>query len=121
MLLNTRITFNDELSVFLLSFPPQFWLILNLLDPDPHSECGSGSRKPIECGSNADPDSKHCIFHSYLHPVLRIQIQDPVPFYPKDLGSGYGMIFFRIPYPYHVSNSRFYFEKWRKTGKIKFF
>jgi hypothetical protein len=31
---------------------------LHLLDPDPHSECGS--RKPIECGSNANPGPKHC-------------------------------------------------------------
>jgi hypothetical protein len=29
-------------------------LILHLLDPDSHSECGS--RKPIECGFNADPE-----------------------------------------------------------------
>jgi hypothetical protein len=43
MLLNTRITFYDELSVFLLSFSPQFRLILHLLDPDPGSQ------------SNADP------------------------------------------------------------------
>jgi hypothetical protein len=35
MLFNTRITFFDELSVFLLRFPPQFRLILHLLDPDP--------------------------------------------------------------------------------------
>jgi hypothetical protein len=26
--------------------------------------------------------------------VLRIRIRDPVPFYPKDPGSGSGMIFF---------------------------
>jgi hypothetical protein len=40
--------------------------------------------------------------------VLRIRIRDPVPFYPKDPGSG--MTFFpdpgsRIPDPYHVPNS----------------
>jgi hypothetical protein len=54
MLLNTRRTFYDELFVFLLRFSPQFRLILHLLDPDPHSERGSGSRKPIECGSGSE-------------------------------------------------------------------
>jgi hypothetical protein len=55
-------TFYDGLSVFWLRFSSQFRLILHLLDPDadPHSECGSESRKPIECGSNADSDPKHC-------------------------------------------------------------
>jgi hypothetical protein len=28
-------------------------------DPDLNSECGAGSRKPIECGTNADPDPSH--------------------------------------------------------------
>jgi hypothetical protein len=28
-----------------------FFIFLDLLDPDPHSECGSGTRRPIECGS----------------------------------------------------------------------
>jgi hypothetical protein len=42
--------------------------------------------------------------------VLQIRIRDPVLFYPKDPGSGSGMIFFpdpgsRIPYSYHVPNS----------------
>jgi hypothetical protein len=36
-------------------------------------------------------------------PVFRIR--NPVHFYPKDPGSGSGMIFFRIPDPYHVPNS----------------
>jgi hypothetical protein len=38
MLLNTRITFYDELSVFLLRFPPRFRLTLHLLDPNPGSQ-----------------------------------------------------------------------------------
>jgi hypothetical protein len=43
-------------------------------------------------------------------PVLRTRIRDPVHFYPKDPGSGSGMIFFldpgsRIPDPYHIPNS----------------
>jgi hypothetical protein len=59
------LTFYYEFSVFWFWFSLHFWVILHLLDPDPHSECGSGSRKPIECGSNADhdtdldPDTKH--------------------------------------------------------------
>jgi hypothetical protein len=47
-----------------LSFGFVFSLILadfTLLDLDPHAECESRSRKPIEYGSNADPDPKHCI------------------------------------------------------------
>jgi hypothetical protein len=41
--------------VFWLRFFSQFWLILHLLylDLKTHSECGSGSRKPIECGSGS--------------------------------------------------------------------
>jgi hypothetical protein len=37
----------------LLCFFLHCWLIYHLLDTDPHSECGSGSRsrKPVECGS----------------------------------------------------------------------
>jgi hypothetical protein len=42
-------------------------------------------------------------------PVLRIRIRDPVLFYPKDSGSGSGMIFFPdpgswIPDPKHDQN-----------------
>ncbi len=34
------------------------WVIVDLLDPDPDSEYGSGSTGPIEYGSNPDPDPK---------------------------------------------------------------
>jgi hypothetical protein len=37
MLSNTRLKFYDELSVLSLRFPPQFRLILYLLDPDPRA------------------------------------------------------------------------------------
>ncbi len=36
------------------------WVIFALLDPDPDSEYGSGSRDPIEYGSNTDPDPQPC-------------------------------------------------------------
>jgi hypothetical protein len=31
------------------------------MDPDPDSECGSGSTDPIESGSNWDPDPQPCL------------------------------------------------------------
>jgi hypothetical protein len=48
MLLYTSFNFYDELSVFCVRFPPQFGLLLHLLDPDPGEiqmriQCGFGS------------------------------------------------------------------------------
>jgi hypothetical protein len=71
MLSYTKLTLYDEFPVFWLRIFPQFWLILHLLDPDPHSDCGS--RKPIECGSKTELDPKHCqlgasfvSYHKYM-------------------------------------------------------
>jgi hypothetical protein len=49
-------------------------------------------------GSYGKRDFETSIENGYrFKAVLRIRIRDPVPFYPKDPGSGSGMIFFRIP------------------------
>jgi hypothetical protein len=68
----TSLTSYDEFSVFWLRFPLSL-LILHLLDPDPHSEYGSGSRKPIECGSNADSDPKHILTYQNHQNKMNLQ------------------------------------------------
>jgi hypothetical protein len=60
----------------------------------------------------------HCMYE----PVMRIRIRDPVHFYPKDPGSGSGMIFFpdpgsRIPDPYYVLNSIYLQDFTFKNGE----
>jgi hypothetical protein len=46
------------------------WVIFALLDPDPdpYSNYGSGSKGPIEYGSNTDPDPdpKHCLRDQFI-------------------------------------------------------
>jgi hypothetical protein len=42
---------------FFSAFLPLIELFSELLDPDPDSECGSGSRRPL----NADPDPKQWV------------------------------------------------------------
>jgi hypothetical protein len=97
---------------------------LNYVIQEERASAGVASFTDMCCKGIAEAKqifNKNTILYVLFQPVLRIRIRDPVPFYPKDPGSG--MIFFsgsriRISDPYHVPNSRFYLQKWRKTGKI---
>ena len=42
---------------------------IHLLDPDPYSESGSGSRRRFESGSNPDKDPQHCL-QKYANIIL---------------------------------------------------
>jgi hypothetical protein len=48
---------------------------------------GCSSDLGLGCSANLDKNKNDVV----IYPVLRIRIRDPVPFYPKDPGSGSGI------------------------------
>jgi hypothetical protein len=59
----------------------------------------------VKCGAKVELQVRMCEHHTATVAVtgIPVSVADPVHFYPKDPGAG--MIFFRIPDPYHVPNS----------------
>ncbi len=47
---------------YLLRYKSHFeWQVTMILDPDPHSQYGSGSRTAKSMRIHADPDPQHCL------------------------------------------------------------